>query len=184
MLIIFCFCLGDVETALATPTGYPFMQVFSDVTHSNAGTTVMTSVLIIMNAGGCITNIATSSRQMWAFARDRGKNIPPSLAFSENPRLLLSYLGINPDSTTKQTCRSPLQRLAQLRKTHLRHKYPPQRRDNILHHHNPPIPNQHLQHRRLQRSSLPRRRRLNIQLHNLHLLRGVEEVARGTHAAE
>ena len=27
MLVTFCFCIGDVETALETPTGYPFIQV-------------------------------------------------------------------------------------------------------------------------------------------------------------
>jgi choline transport protein len=27
MLVTFCFCIGDVQTALETPTGYPFIQV-------------------------------------------------------------------------------------------------------------------------------------------------------------
>lgn len=33
MLVTFCFCIGDVETALETPTGYPFIQVTGIACH-------------------------------------------------------------------------------------------------------------------------------------------------------
>lgn len=59
--------IGDLETALATPTGYPFIATFYNATHSKAGTSVMTAILIIMLLFGCVTNFATSSRQLWAF---------------------------------------------------------------------------------------------------------------------
>ena len=72
MLVTFCFCLGNIEDALSTPTGYPFTQVFYALTGSHAGTSIMTCILIILTICGCICNIATASRQMWAFARDRG----------------------------------------------------------------------------------------------------------------
>ena len=72
MLITFCFCIGDVETALASPTGFPFIQMFYTATNSFAGTGVLTAILIVLTICGCTSNVATASRQMWAFARDAG----------------------------------------------------------------------------------------------------------------
>ncbi|OAL55082.1 amino acid transporter [Pyrenochaeta sp. DS3sAY3a] len=72
MLCTFCMLVGNVEEILATPTGQPFIQVFYNVTKSKAGTSAMTSILIVMATFGCVTNVATSSRQVWAFARDKG----------------------------------------------------------------------------------------------------------------
>ncbi|KAF2275264.1 amino acid transporter [Westerdykella ornata] len=72
MLVTFCMHVGNVEEILATPTGQPFIQLFYNVTGSKASTNAMASVLIIMATFGCVTNIATSSRQLWAFARDKG----------------------------------------------------------------------------------------------------------------
>lgn len=72
MLCTFCMLVGNVEEILATPTGQPFIQVFYNVTKSKAGTSAMTSILIVMAIFGCVTNVATSSRQVWAFARDKG----------------------------------------------------------------------------------------------------------------
>ncbi|KAH8733213.1 amino acid/polyamine transporter I [Phaeosphaeriaceae sp. PMI808] len=77
MICTFAMLVGDVEEILSTPTGLPFIQMFYNVTQSKAGTSAMTSILIIMATFGCVTNVATSSRQVWAFARDRG------LPFSE-----------------------------------------------------------------------------------------------------
>jgi amino acid transporter len=42
MIITFCFTLGSVFDILNTPTGYPFIQVFFNVTNSYAGTSIMT----------------------------------------------------------------------------------------------------------------------------------------------
>ncbi|KAK5705709.1 hypothetical protein LTR17_021444 [Elasticomyces elasticus] len=72
MIVTFCMFIGDLEAALSGPTGYPFISVFYNVTQSKAGTSVMTSILIIMLLFGCVTNFATSSRQLWAFSRDQG----------------------------------------------------------------------------------------------------------------
>ncbi|KAF2402027.1 amino acid transporter [Trichodelitschia bisporula] len=85
MLITFCFCLGDVDAVRASPAGalYPFVQVFADGTQSIGGATVMTSVLITLSVFCCITNIATASRQLFAFARDNG--IPFAKVFAYVP---------------------------------------------------------------------------------------------------
>ncbi|KAF2456974.1 amino acid permease-domain-containing protein [Lineolata rhizophorae] len=73
MIVTFCMTMGgDIEAILATPTGQPFIQVFYNATKSNAAASVMTGIMIIMAIFGNVTNVATSSRQVWAFARDKG----------------------------------------------------------------------------------------------------------------
>lgn len=81
MLVTFCMMVGNVDEILASPTGQPFIQVFYNCTGSKAGASVMTAIMIIMATFGCVTNVATSSRQVWAFARDQGLPFSGWLAF-------------------------------------------------------------------------------------------------------
>ncbi|KAF2178955.1 putative GABA permease [Zopfia rhizophila CBS 207.26] len=75
MILTMCFCTPDIkatyESALGE-AGYPYMQVFYDVTGSKAGTTIMVLLPMISLTGSVIAEIATASRQLWAFARDGG----------------------------------------------------------------------------------------------------------------
>lgn len=80
MLITICFTLGDVNSILESETGYPFIQVFYNITQSLPGTNAMTSVIIVLLISCTITEVATASRQLWSFARDRG--LPFSSFFS------------------------------------------------------------------------------------------------------
>jgi amino acid transporter len=72
MLVTFCFCLGNIEDILANPDIMPFVQVFFNATKSEAGTAVLMTVFIILTICGCISQLASASRQMFAFARDNG----------------------------------------------------------------------------------------------------------------
>ncbi|KAL8808026.1 MAG: hypothetical protein Q9182_000304 [Xanthomendoza sp. 2 TL-2023] len=97
MLITFCFCIGNLEEVLQTPTGYPFIQVrasdrinpvgcsclymkrltvgaqvFYNATQSPGGATAMTSIMVILTHFCAVTNMTTASRQLFSFARDRG----------------------------------------------------------------------------------------------------------------
>lgn len=72
MAVTLIFTLGDVESVLATKTGYPFIQVFYNATQSLAATNVMTTIIIICLTSCCISEVATASRQVWSFARDNG----------------------------------------------------------------------------------------------------------------
>lgn len=72
MLITFCFCLGDINTILANPQVQPYVLVFQSVTKSNAGTAILSTILIVLTFCGCVSNMATASRQLFAFARDNG----------------------------------------------------------------------------------------------------------------
>ena len=92
MLVTFCFCLGDVEVILSNPNVMPFVQTFLIATKSHAGTSVMTTILIILTTCGCITNVATASRQMFAFARDQGlpfSNFLAHVSFTRGTRLCI-----------------------------------------------------------------------------------------------
>ena len=72
MVVTLCFTVDDVNTVLATPTGYPFIQIFFNTTQSYTATNVMTTIIIVALTSGVISVIATSSRQLWSFARDGG----------------------------------------------------------------------------------------------------------------
>ena len=100
-IVTFCMTMGgdveDVEGILATPTTQPFIQVFFNATGSKVGTTLMTCVMVVMAACGVVNNIATSSRQLWAFARDKGvpfsswfANVHPGMGLPVNA-LIFSY---------------------------------------------------------------------------------------------
>ncbi|KAI4168779.1 MAG: hypothetical protein LQ348_007433 [Seirophora lacunosa] len=72
MIITFCFCIGNIDEVLESPTGIPIIQVLYNSTGSFTGTVIMTTLLIILSMVGTITVIAATSRQMWAFACDKG----------------------------------------------------------------------------------------------------------------
>ena len=72
MLIAVLFCIGDITAAVQSPTGYPFIEIFTQATASKAGATVMTSIVTALSFCGIIAALASSSRMTWSFARDRG----------------------------------------------------------------------------------------------------------------
>ncbi|ORY18355.1 amino acid/polyamine transporter I, partial [Clohesyomyces aquaticus] len=57
---------------LASPTRQPYLHIFYTVTKSKGGATVMGSLVIVMFLFCKVTTTATSSRQIYAFARDKG----------------------------------------------------------------------------------------------------------------
>ncbi|GAB7363675.1 hypothetical protein MBLNU230_g4245t1 [Neophaeotheca triangularis] len=72
MMITILYCLNDIEQVLNTPTGFPFIQIFSDSVRNTAGATVM-AALVLALTWACATGITTTaSRMAWSFARDRG----------------------------------------------------------------------------------------------------------------
>ena len=75
MIVTLSFCTVDVDGITMSPVGmigYPFIQIFQNATGSFAATTVMTVVPLISLTGSVIAEVATASRQLWAFARDGG----------------------------------------------------------------------------------------------------------------
>ncbi|KAK4691545.1 hypothetical protein P7C71_g5474, partial [Lecanoromycetidae sp. Uapishka_2] len=75
IVIAVLFVTFDVEAVLQSPTGalgFPYMQIFYQSTGSKAGATAMIAIILVMTVCGTIASLATSSRLIWAFARDRG----------------------------------------------------------------------------------------------------------------
>ncbi|KAK2737892.1 hypothetical protein FQN57_007343 [Myotisia sp. PD_48] len=72
MYLVILFCFGDPEKTLEGPTGYPFIEIFSQATQSRTAATVMTCVMITMYICATFNFMASASRQAWAFARDGG----------------------------------------------------------------------------------------------------------------
>lgn len=72
VIVTICFTLGDAASVAATPTFYPFIQVFYNATRSYAATNVMTAIIIVMLSACAVSEVAAASRQIWSFSRDAG----------------------------------------------------------------------------------------------------------------
>lgn len=70
--IVILFCLGDLEAALNTPTGYPIIQVIYGATGSKAATSVFMVMIILTGLVSMFSSLASVSRLTWAFAKDNG----------------------------------------------------------------------------------------------------------------
>ena len=72
MVISYLYCLKSIPDALSDPTGFPFIYVFRQATGSAGGTTGLTVVILILITMITTSAMASTSRQTFAFARDRG----------------------------------------------------------------------------------------------------------------
>lgn len=72
MLIAILFCIGDIDNALSTPTGFPFIEIFRQAVRTNGGATAMTAVVLSLMIFATIAVLAAASRMTWAFSRDNG----------------------------------------------------------------------------------------------------------------
>jgi choline transport protein len=79
--IILLFSLGDLESLLQSKTGFPFMQLFLNVTGSPAGASVLSLCITAIATAANAACVTSTSRTAWAFARDGG--LPASGFFSE-----------------------------------------------------------------------------------------------------
>ncbi|KAI9648810.1 hypothetical protein NHQ30_003451 [Ciborinia camelliae] len=72
MIITLIFCMGDVANILSSKTREPFIQVFYNSTQSYTATNIMVILVTILLLSCAVGEVATTSRQIWSFARDRG----------------------------------------------------------------------------------------------------------------
>jgi choline transport protein len=70
MLIAILFCIGDINNALSTSTGFPFIEIFLQATNSPGGASAMTAIVLSMLTMAGTAFLTAASRLMWAFARD------------------------------------------------------------------------------------------------------------------
>ncbi|QPC67415.1 hypothetical protein HYE67_009646 [Fusarium culmorum] len=70
MIIAMLYSATDIDAAVDSPTGYPFMEIFYQATGSINGTAGMASLIVLMTLSATVGVIASTSRMLWAFARD------------------------------------------------------------------------------------------------------------------
>lgn len=84
--IVLLFALGDLGSLLDSKIGFPFMQLFLNVTGSQAGASLLALCITLIAMAANAAGTTSTSRTAWAFARDRG--LPSSTFFSVvNPTL-------------------------------------------------------------------------------------------------
>lgn len=74
MMIAYLFCLGNLEAVLESQItlGYPFLYVFQTGTGSTPGAAVLGLIIVVLGVCSTVGVLASSSRMLWSFARDRG----------------------------------------------------------------------------------------------------------------
>lgn len=74
-LLSMLYVTPNIQAVLDSPTGllgFPFMQVVLDSVGSYTGATIMISIVIAMFIFAIIAFLATASRIVFAFGRDKG----------------------------------------------------------------------------------------------------------------
>ena len=72
MILAMLFARGDLSTLENPPSGYAFIEIYYQATHSVAGTAVMASFILIMQFCATISVQTSASRMLWSFSRDMG----------------------------------------------------------------------------------------------------------------
>ncbi|KAL6712604.1 hypothetical protein ACN47E_000481 [Coniothyrium glycines] len=70
-LIGFLFAMDDVDAAINDPSGYPFLYVFKNAVNLS-GVNALTIIVMLLVSAANINFGASTARQTFAFARDRG----------------------------------------------------------------------------------------------------------------
>ncbi|OTB01425.1 hypothetical protein M426DRAFT_323446 [Hypoxylon sp. CI-4A] len=71
-ILVILFCIVDPDTVLNTPTNMPIAELILQGTGSRAGATVLTLMLAICFINGTNGCVTSSSRLLYAMARDKG----------------------------------------------------------------------------------------------------------------
>ncbi|KAL9087692.1 MAG: hypothetical protein Q9159_003504 [Coniocarpon cinnabarinum] len=72
LLVAVLYCADNINDAIESPTGQPFLEIFAQAVGSNGGATGMATVILVIILFCVIGWVGTSSRMLWAFARERG----------------------------------------------------------------------------------------------------------------
>lgn len=72
MLVAFMSVVGDIGEVLDSPTGQAWVQVIWNATQSRTATIIMVAFIIFLYIFAAVNINTTSSRQLFAFARDGG----------------------------------------------------------------------------------------------------------------
>ena len=150
MMITMLFTVGSLEDAINASS--PFQNSFTN-TGSTGVNVALTLILALLIGAANITSLATTSREVWAFARDGGTpghRWISKVSLSQLPCLLHA-------DASSFTGPPPPERALQCRPHYL---------ITLLH----PLPHSTRQHSSLQHNHLPQFNRLSRHLHDLNRL--------------
>ncbi|KAH8813353.1 amino acid transporter-like protein [Xylogone sp. PMI_703] len=68
--LVLLFSLGNLDDLLASPTGFPFLQLFRDVTNNYIGAIMLALSVAVIAVAANVAGVTSTSRTVWAFARD------------------------------------------------------------------------------------------------------------------
>lgn len=71
MLLVVLFAAVDIGT-LAGESTYPFIPILASAMQSNTAAIVLAAVVLVLQFCASIASLASASRMMWSFSRDRG----------------------------------------------------------------------------------------------------------------
>ncbi|KAK3368266.1 amino acid/polyamine transporter I [Podospora didyma] len=77
MMVAYLICFGNLDENLEPilgsleTLGFPFLYVFQTGTGSTSGAVVMSLIIVILGVCSTVGALASSSRMLWSFARDR-----------------------------------------------------------------------------------------------------------------
>ncbi|KAF1817486.1 putative amino acid transporter [Eremomyces bilateralis CBS 781.70] len=72
IILTYLFCLDSIDDAVTDPTGFAFIYVFKKATNSAGGASGLTVIILVLMVMITISSLASTSRQTFAFARDKG----------------------------------------------------------------------------------------------------------------
>lgn len=87
-LIALLFSMGDLQSALSTPTGYPLIQIFYQATNSKKATNAMVCGIVASAIAAVFALMASASRTTWAFGRDNGLPFSKQLSHINHRRAI------------------------------------------------------------------------------------------------
>ncbi len=71
-IVTLVMCLGNLDDAINSPIGQPYVEVLLNATRSSGATIALTTVMLVLLISCAVNTVTTSSRQLWSFARDGG----------------------------------------------------------------------------------------------------------------
>ncbi|MCJ1354574.1 MAG: hypothetical protein MMC33_004563 [Icmadophila ericetorum] len=71
MALALLFCIGDVSATITPPTTFLFIDIFYQAVQSRVGAALMTALVVTLALCATVGTMASASRQLWSFSRDR-----------------------------------------------------------------------------------------------------------------
>lgn len=88
ILIALLFSMGDLQSALSTPTKYPIIEIIYQATKSKSATNAMVSGIVLSAVWAMLGLMASASRTTWAFARDNGLPFSKTISYVDPQRAI------------------------------------------------------------------------------------------------